>query len=164
MSKIMDITEEELLNKGHRACAGCAMSIIYRYALKGLGPKTIVTIPASCLTVLQGMQGFSSVKIPILHTCFETTAASASGISASLYQQGKEKEITVVAFAGDGGTVDIGIQGLSGAAERGDDFIYCCYDNEAYMNTGTQRSGSSPWGAITTTTAEKEKATQRILS
>jgi pyruvate ferredoxin oxidoreductase beta subunit len=153
----MDIPEEEYINKGHRACAGCAMALIYRYALKGLGPKTIVTIPASCLTVLQGMQGFCSVKVPIIHTCFETTAASASGISASLKQQGKDKEITVVAFAGDGGTVDIGIQGLSGAAERRDDFIYCCYDNEAYMNTGTQRSGSSPWGAITTTTPIKGK-------
>jgi pyruvate ferredoxin oxidoreductase beta subunit len=153
----MDLPEEELINKGHRACAGCAMAIIYRYALKGLGPKTIVTVPASCLTVLHGMQGFCSTKIPVLHTCFETVAASASGISASLKQQGKDKEINVVAFAGDGGTVDIGIQGLSGAAERGDDFIYCCYDNEAYMNTGTQRSGSSPWGALTTTTPIKGK-------
>ena len=107
------------------------------------------------------MQGFTSVKIPVLHTAFETTAASASGISASLKAQGKDKEITVLAWAGDGGTADIGIQGLSGAAERREDFIYACYDNEAYMNTGTQRSGSTPWGAKTTTTPYGKTSNQK---
>jgi pyruvate ferredoxin oxidoreductase beta subunit len=150
--KVTDIPEEELITTGTRLCAGCGAQLAYRMALKALGLNTIGTVPASCSTVLHGMQGFTAVKIPVLHTCFETTAASASGISASLRSQGLDKKITVLAWAGDGGTADIGIQGLSGAAERGEDFIYCCYDNEAYMNTGTQRSGSTPWGAKTTTT------------
>jgi pyruvate ferredoxin oxidoreductase beta subunit len=150
--KIMDIPDEEFINPGTRACAGCGMSIVYRMALKALGAKTIAAVPASCLTVLHGMQGFTPVKIPYINTCFETVAASASGIAASLKNQGLDKEITVLAIAGDGGTVDIGLQGLSGAAERGTDIIYACYDNEAYMNTGVQRSGSTPFGAYTTTT------------
>jgi pyruvate ferredoxin oxidoreductase beta subunit len=150
--KIIDLPEEEYITTGTRLCAGCAAQLAYRMALKALGPKTIGTVPASCSTVMHGMQGFTAVKIPVLHTCFETTAASASGIAASLKAKGLDKEITVLAWAGDGGTVDIGIQGLSGAAERQADIIYCCYDNEAYMNTGTQRSGSTPFGAKTTTT------------
>jgi pyruvate ferredoxin oxidoreductase beta subunit len=157
MIKIMDMDEHEYIRPGTRACAGCAMALVYRMALKALGPKTITTVPASCLTVLHGMQGFCSTEIPVLHTCFETTAASASGIAASLDAQGLSDEICVCAFAGDGGTSDIGIQGLSGAAERGDDIIYSCYDNEAYMNTGTQRSSSTPYGARTTTTPLKGK-------
>jgi len=98
------------------------------------------------------MQGFCSTKISVLHTPFATTAASASGIVASLEEKGLADDICVIAFAGDGGTTDIGIQSLSGAVERGTNFIYACYDNEAYMNTGVQRSGSTPLGAKTTTT------------
>jgi len=128
------------------------MSLIYRIALKALGPKTIYTVPASCLTVLHGMQGFCTTKVSVLHTPFATTGASASGIVASLEEKGLADEICVVAFAGDGGTADIGIQALSGAVERGTNFIYACYDNEAYMNTGVQRSGSTPLGAFTATT------------
>jgi pyruvate ferredoxin oxidoreductase beta subunit len=150
--KISDLPEEEYITCGTRICAGCGMALAYRMALKALGPNTIATVPASCNTVLHGMQGFTSVKISVLHTCFETTAASASGISASLKAKGLDKDITVLAWAGDGGTADIGIQGLSGAAERQEDFIYCCYDNEAYMNTGTQRSSATPFGARTSTT------------
>jgi pyruvate ferredoxin oxidoreductase beta subunit len=155
--KIIDLPEEEYITPGTRLCAGCGVQIAYRMALKALGPKTIGTVPASCSTVMHGMQGFTAVKISVLHTCFETTAASASGIVASLRAQGLDKEITVLAWAGDGGTADIGIQGLSGAAERGENFIYICSDNEAYMNTGTQRSGSTPYGARTTTTPIKGK-------
>jgi pyruvate ferredoxin oxidoreductase beta subunit len=155
--KVNDLPEEEYITPGTRICAGCGMSLAYRTALKALGPNTIVTVPASCNTVLHGMQGFTSVQIPVLNTCFETAAASASGISAALKAMKLDKEITVLAWAGDGGTTDIGIQGLSGAAERGEDIIYCCYDNEAYMNTGTQRSGSTPFGAKTTTTPIKGK-------
>ncbi|MHA1487337.1 MAG: thiamine pyrophosphate-dependent enzyme, partial [Promethearchaeota archaeon] len=99
-----------------------------------------------------GMQGFCTTKVSVLHTPFATTGASASGIVASLEDQGLDDDINVVAFAGDGGTVDIGIQSLSGAVERGTNFIYACYDNEAYMNTGVQRSGSTPLGAYSTTT------------
>ncbi len=148
----MEIPEEEFIYPGTRACAGCSMALIYRIALKALGPKTIITVPASCLTVLHGMQGFCTTKVSVLHTPFATTGASASGIVASLEDKGLADDINVVAFAGDGGTVDIGIQSLSGAVERGTNFIYACYDNEAYMNTGVQRSGSTPPGAFSTTT------------
>ena len=154
MVNVMDIPEEEYIFPGTRACAGCAMALIYRIALKALGSNTIVTVPASCLTVLHGMQGFCTTKGSVYHTPFATTGASASGILASLEDKGLADEITVLAFAGDGGTVDIGIQALSGAVERGTNFIYACYDNEAYMNTGVQRSGSTPLGVQTTTTPE----------
>ena len=119
----MDLPEEEFIYPGTRACAGCGMALIYRIALKALGAKTIATVPASCLTVLHGMQGFCSTKISVYHTPFATTGASASGILASLEDKGLADEITVLAFAGDGGTTDIGIQALSGAAERGTNFI-----------------------------------------
>jgi len=152
MVNVMDVREEEFINPGTRMCSGCAMALIYRIALKALGPKTIITVPASCLTVLHGMQGFCTTKVSVLHTPFATTGASASGIVASLEEKGLADEICVVAFAGDGGTADIGIQALSGAVERGTNFIYACYDNEAYMNTGVQRSGSTPLGAFTATT------------
>ena len=152
MVKLMEIPEEEFIYPGTRACAGCSMALIYRIALKALGPKTIITVPASCLTVLHGMQGFCTTKVSVLHTPFATTGASASGIVASLEDKGLADDVNVVAFAGDGGTVDIGIQSLSGAVERGTNFIYACYDNEAYMNTGVQRSGSTPSGAYSTTT------------
>lgn len=152
MVNVMDLPEEEYIFPGTRACSGCGMALIYRIALKALGPKTIITVPASCLTVLHGMQGFCTTKISVYHTPFATTGASASGIVASLEDKGLANEITVLAFAGDGGTTDIGIQALSGAAERGTNFIYACYDNEAYMNTGVQRSGSTPLGVRTTTT------------
>lgn len=154
MVSVMDLPEDEYIYPGTRACSGCGMALIYRIALKALGPKTIITVPASCLTVLHGMQGFCTTKVSVYHTPFATTGASASGILASLEDKGLANEITVLAFAGDGGTTDIGIQALSGAAERGTDFIYACYDNEAYMNTGVQRSGSTPPGAFTTTTPE----------
>lgn len=159
--KVKDLPEQEYILPGTRACSGCAMSLVYRWALKALGPDTIITVPASCLTVLHGMQGFMSTTIPILHTCFETTAAAASGIAASLRHQKLDDKITVVGFAGDGGTADIGIQALSGAAERGENFIYACYDNEAYMNTGVQRSGLTPFGAYTTTTPFKGKRQEK---
>lgn len=152
MTKVTDMREEELVYPGNRACAGCAMALIYRIALKALGPKTILTIPASCSTVLTGMQGFSTMKVSVLNTPFATAAASASGIVAALEIMEIGDDICAVAFAGDGGTTDIGIQALSGAAERGTNFIYACYDNEAYMNTGVQRSGSTPYAAYSTTT------------
>ena len=152
MVNVMEVVEEEYINPGTRMCSGCSMSLIYRIALKALGPKTILTVPASCLTVLHGMQGFCTTKVSVLHTPFATTGASASGIVASLEEKGLADDICVVAFAGDGGTADIGIQALSGAVERGTNFIYACYDNEAYMNTGVQRSSSTPLRASTATT------------
>jgi len=163
MVNVMDLPEEEYIYPGTRACAGCGMALIYRMALKALGPDTIITVPASCLTVLHGMQGFCSTKVSVLHTPFATTGASASGIVASLEEKDLADKICVVAFAGDGGTTDIGIQSLSGAAERGTNFIYACYDNEAYMNTGVQRSGSTPLGAFSTTTPGGKTQTKKNM-
>ncbi|MBN1662611.1 MAG: pyruvate synthase subunit beta [Deltaproteobacteria bacterium] len=148
---IFKIDEREYILPGSRACQGCGLSLAYRHALKALGQNTILTIPASCLTVLHGLYPITSVEIPCLNCTFASTAASASGLVAGL-KAIKRTGLTVVAVAGDGGTYDIGIQALSGAAERGTDFIFVCYDNEGYMNTGTQRSSATPPGALTTTT------------
>jgi len=148
---LFKINKEEYMLPGNRACQGCGLSLAYRYALKALRENTILTIPASCLTVLHGLYPTTSVTIPCLNCTFASTAASAAGLVAGLAATGRA-DTTVVAFAGDGGTYDIGIQALSGAAERGTDFIFVCYDNEGYMNTGTQRSSATPMGAITTTT------------
>jgi pyruvate ferredoxin oxidoreductase beta subunit len=148
---LFKVNKEEYMLPGNRACQGCGLSLSYRYALKALRENTILTIPASCLTVLHGLYPTTSVTIPCLNCTFASTAASASGLVAGLAATGRTNT-TVVAFAGDGGTYDIGIQALSGAAERRTDFIFVCYDNEGYMNTGTQRSSATPLGAITTTT------------
>ncbi len=119
--------------------------------LKALGPQTVVTLPACCWSIIAGPWPQSSLRVPLFHTAFETGGATASGIKAGLVARG-DTETTVIAWAGDGGTFDIGLQALSGAAERNEDIIYFCYDNEAYMNTGIQRSSATPWGAWTTTT------------
>ena len=147
----VNMTEREYLLPGSRTCPGCALSLAYRYILKALEGQVIVTVPASCLTVLHGMYPVTSVSVPCVNTPFPSTAASATGLVAGLKALGKEG-LTVLAIAGDGGTHDIGIQALSAAAERQNDFLYICYDNEGYMNTGNQRSGSTPLGAISGTT------------
>jgi len=152
----VNLTETEYLLPGNRLCAGCAVSLAYRHILKALEGQAIVTVPASCLTVLHGMYPVTAVNVPCVNTPFASTGASATGLVAGLKALGK-KGLTVLAIAGDGGTHDIGIQALSGAAERGDDFIYICYDNEGYMNTGNQRSGSTPLGAISGTTPIRGK-------
>jgi len=126
-----------------------------RYVLDGLGEKTIIVIPACCWSIIAGPFPYSTLKVPVLHTAFETAAIAAAGVRAALDTQ-NDTETTVVAWAGDGGTFDIGLQALSGAAERNEDILYVCYDNEAYMNTGIQRSSATPWGAWTTTTPESK--------
>lgn len=131
-----------------------------RYVLKALGEKTIIVIPACCWTIIAGPFPYSTLKVPVLHTAFETAAVTASGVRAALDIQG-DTETTVVAWAGDGGTVDIGLQALSGAAERNENILYICYDNEAYMNTGIQRSSATPRLAWTTTTPEKNPKAER---
>ncbi|OQX85034.1 MAG: 2-ketoisovalerate ferredoxin oxidoreductase [Candidatus Latescibacteria bacterium 4484_7] len=145
------IPEEEYMTSGHVACQGCGATQAMRFALKALGPKTALVIPACCWSVIDGPFPHSSLRVPLFHTAFEAAASTASGLKAGLEMRG-DTETTVMAWAGDGGTFDIGIQSLSGAAERNEDIIYTCYDNEAYMNTGIQRSSSTPVGAWTTTT------------
>src|SRR5579859_10074 len=141
----------ELLRSGHSACPGCGAALAMRYVLKALGPETIVSVPASCWTVIGTSYPTTALDIPMLDNPIEATGASISGLRAAADALGYDK-LTVVGFAGDGGTVDIGLQALSGMLERGTDAIYVMYDNEAYMNTGIQRSGSTPELAWTTTT------------
>ncbi|MBN2178000.1 MAG: 3-methyl-2-oxobutanoate dehydrogenase subunit beta [Deltaproteobacteria bacterium] len=143
--------ENEYLYSGHVACSGCGAAIAMRFLLKALGEKTIIVLPACCWSIIAGPYPQSSLKVPVIHSAFEAGGAVASGVRAALDVKG-DTETTVVTWAGDGGTFDIGFQALSGAVERNEDFIYVCYDNEAYMNTGIQRSSSTPYGAWTTTT------------
>jgi len=150
----LNLPEIEIMSSGHVACQGCGATLAFRYALKALGRETIVTIPACCWSVIDGPFPYSSCGIPLFHTAFETAASTASGIKQGLEIKGIN-DVAVLAWAGDGGTMDIGIQALSGAVERQEDIIYVCYDNEAYMNTGIQRSSSTPYGAWTTTTPVK---------
>lgn len=145
------IPREQYLSSGHLACPGCGGALAMNLVLKALGPDTVVILPACCWSIIAGPWPQSSVKVPLYHTAFETGGAVASGVRAALDQRGKT-ETNVLVWAGDGGTFDIGLQALSGAAERNENIIYCCYDNEAYMNTGIQRSSATPWGAWTTTT------------
>lgn len=151
MVTLKELPKEEYLLKGHAACAGCGPAISLRLLFKALGNKVVLVVPACCTTIIQGSYPYTSFAVPLQNILFESAGAAASGIVAALRQR-KIEDTTVVAWAGDGGTVDIGIQALSGAAERETDFIYICYDNEAYGNTGMQRSGATPYGAWTTTT------------
>jgi pyruvate ferredoxin oxidoreductase beta subunit len=154
---IKDIAEKpDLFMSGHRACAGCAPATVLRLIMKATRGKTIVTNATGCMEVSSTIYPYTSWATPWLHTAFETAGSNASGIEAALKilrKKGriKDEQIDVIAFAGDGGTYDIGIQALSGAVERGHDFMFVLYDNEAYMNTGIQRSGGTPLGASTTT-------------
>jgi pyruvate ferredoxin oxidoreductase beta subunit len=152
-----DIAEKpDLFMSGHRACAGCAPATVMRLIMKAVRGPTIVTNATGCMEVVSSIYPYTSWATPWLHTAFENVAANASGIEAALKimkKKGriKQEQIDVIALAGDGGTYDIGIQALSGAVERGHDFLFVLYDNEAYMNTGIQRSGGTPYGASTTT-------------
>lgn len=145
------IPQEELITSGHTGCQGCGAMLAMRYAMKALGPKTMLTIPACCQVVITGPVTHTNLKVPMLASAFASAAAMAAGIKAGLEVQGKN-DINVAAWAGDGGTFDIGIQALSAAAERHENILYFCYDNEAYMNTGRQRSSATPYGSWTMTT------------
>jgi len=146
---------EERLVEGHRLCAGCAEPIIARQILMGTDKPVVVANATGCFEVSTSNYPFTSWNVPWIHTAFENAPAAMSGVEAaynSLKRQGKlDNEIKFVAFGGDGATYDIGFQSLSGAIERGHDFLYVCFNNEAYMNTGIQRSGATPRGASTTT-------------
>ena len=160
------VTKEENFVPGHRACIGCGEALAVRLAAKAFGHNTIVVNATGCMEIVASQLPYTSWKLPWIHTLFENSAAVASGVEAGLKvlkRKGRipDEEIKVVAIAGDGATFDIGLQALSGAMERGHDFLYLCFDNEAYMNTGIQRSSATPFGASTTTSpAGKAKSGQ----
>lgn len=143
---------ELLLTPGHTACAGCGQAIGARLVIEAAGSNTIVANNTGCLEVFSTTYPQSAWNVPWIHSLFENAAAVASGIEGALKYLGKKDAINVIAQAGDGGTADIGFQALSGMWERGHDILYVCYDNEAYENTGIQRSGLTPYGTNTTTT------------
>jgi len=150
------VTTSEFLAEGHNFCTGCGEALAIRLAMKALGENVIVAMATGCDEVCTTPLPYTSWRVPWLHTLFENTAAEISGVEAGLkilVEKGRRSErgIKCVAMGGDGATSDIGIQALSGAFERGHDFIYICLDNEAYMNTGIQRSSATPYGASTTT-------------
>lgn len=147
---IAEIPKEEFLKKCTSACAGCSSSLTLRYVLKAAGPDTVLVVPACCTSVIQGIYPNTAMNVPVYNVAFAAAAACASGMTNAFREAGKKTNVIV--YAGDGGTLDIGIQSLSGAFERGTDFLYICYDNEAYGNTGMQRSSGTPLGARTTTT------------
>jgi len=150
------VTKRENFAPGHRACIGCGEALAVRLVCKALGQNVIIVNATGCIEIISSPLPYTSWRVPWIHTLFENTASVASGIEAGLkvmVRKGRRQaqDITVVAMAGDGGTSDIGLQALSGALERGHNFIYICFDNEAYMNTGIQRSSATPFGASTTT-------------
>lgn len=150
------LPKEEYFSPGHRACQGCAEALAVRMVCKALGKSSIVAMATGCMEIVSSPFPTTAWEIPWIHIAFENTAAVASGIEAglkALMRKGRleKKEIAVAGMAGDGGTADIGIQALSGALERGHNMVFFCFDNEAYMNTGIQRSSSTPFGAATTT-------------
>ncbi|MDY6820843.1 MAG: thiamine pyrophosphate-dependent enzyme [Deferribacterota bacterium] len=148
--KNLNANSDEFVSRGHMACPGCMAALSMRHLLKISGEKTIVVIPASCWSIVSGTFPTTALSVPLIHVPFATSAAVASGIKRALIAKNKD-DINVIAWAGDGGTFDIGLQALSGAAERKEDILYICYDNEAYMNTGIQQSSATPIGAWTTT-------------
>ena len=153
---VRTLTQKEYFAPGHRACQGCAEALAVRLIAKALGRNVVIASATGCMEIISTPLPFTSWRVPWFHVAFENTAAVASGIESglkALMRKGRipHKRIVTLGIGGDGGTADIGLQALSGALERGHDMIYICTDNEAYMNTGIQRSSSTPFGAATTT-------------
>jgi pyruvate ferredoxin oxidoreductase beta subunit len=155
-AKKMREREPELLAPGHRACPGCGTAIAVRLILKATGKDVILVSPTGCLETFASRYMESPWEVPWMHPLFENAAAVASGIEAALRFKGSQTKVVVI--GGDGGTYDIGMGGLSGMFERGQDILYICYDNEAYMNTGVQRSAATPLMASTTTSPHGRKS------
>ncbi len=157
------VTTEEFFSSGHRACVGCGEALAVRLACKALGVNVIIANATGCMEVVSSQFPYTAWNVPWIHTLFENTAAVASGIESGIKAMARKGRLAgptpnIVAMAGDGGTADIGLQALSGALERGHDFVYICFDNEAYMNTGIQRSSATPFGASTTTSPPGAKS------
>jgi pyruvate ferredoxin oxidoreductase beta subunit len=156
MANLKELSKRgNLLTGGHRACVGCGAAVIARQVLAATETPVVCSISTGCLEVVSTLYPFNAWKVPFIHSAFENSAATVSGVEAcykALKKRGRiDREIKFIGLGGDGGTYDIGIQALSGAVERGHDFLFICYDNQAYMNTGIQRSGATPLGADTTT-------------
>jgi len=170
---LKELPTDEPLSPGHRLCPGCGASIVVRQVLLAAPKDAIIAEATGCLEVSTALYPYSAWNRPWIHSAFANAASVASGIDAglkALARRGEANEHPIIVFGGDGGTYDIGFQALSGAIERGHRFLYVCYDNEAYMNTGIQRSGGTPRGAWTTTTqvgsarAGKQESKKDLLS
>ncbi len=151
-----------LFKYGHTACAGCGQAIAARLVIEAAGANTIIANNTGCLEVFSTKYPETAWGVPWIHSLFENSAAVASGIEAALIYLGKKDTTNVIAQGGDGSTGDIGLQALSGMLERGHDILYVCYDNEAYMNTGVQRSGLTPFDTNTTTSPSGALSTGNI--
>jgi pyruvate ferredoxin oxidoreductase beta subunit len=151
-----------LFKPGHTACAGCGQAIAARLVIDAAGANTIVVNNTGCLEVFSTKYPETAWGVPWIHSLFENSAAVASGVEAALIYLGKKATTNVIAQGGDGSTADIGLQALSGMFERGHDILYVCYDNEAYMNTGVQRSGLTPFDTNTTTSPSGKQSTGNL--
>jgi len=155
--------ENAMMCSGHAACPGCVDALSARHVLAALGPNTVAVIPPSCMAIIAGPQPYSSMSIPVYQPTLESSAAAASGIRRALDAQGR-RDTHVVVLAGDGGTYDIGFQCLSSAAERIENILYICFDNEGYMNTGAQKSSSTPLYARTASTPAGKTTRKKDLT
>ena len=167
MGKVMNLHElelpaEDVLCAGHAACPGCIDALSARHVLAALGPDTMAVVPPSCMAIIAGAQPFNAMRIPVYQPTLESSAAAASGLRRALDVSGR-RDTQVVVLAGDGGTYDIGFQCLSSAAERNEDMIYVCFDNEGYMNTGAQKSSSTPHYARTGSTPAGKRTRKKNL-
>jgi pyruvate/2-oxoacid:ferredoxin oxidoreductase beta subunit len=158
----LELRQDPMLCSGHAACPGCIDALSVRHVLAAMGPKTMAVIPPSCMAIIAGPQPFSSLKIPVYQPSLESSAAAATGLRRALDARG-ERDTHVIVLAGDGGTYDIGFQCLSSAAERNENFIYFCLDNEGYMNTGAQKSSSTPHLAATGSTPAGKTSRKKNL-
>jgi len=159
----LELQDKAMLCSGHAACPGCVEALSVRHVLATMGPDTMAVIPPSCMAIIAGPQPFSSLRIPVYQPTLEASAAAASGLRRALDSQGKH-ETQVIVLAGDGGTYDIGFQCLSSAAERNENILYFCLDNEGYMNTGAQKSSSTPHYAKTGSTPEGKGTRKKNLT
>jgi pyruvate/2-oxoacid:ferredoxin oxidoreductase beta subunit len=159
----LELNESPMLCSGHAACPGCIEALTVRHVLATMGPDTMAVIPPSCMAIIAGPQPFSSLRIPVYQPTLEASAAAASGLRRALDSQGK-RETQVIVLAGDGGTYDIGFQCLSSAAERNENILYFCLDNEGYMNTGAQKSSSTPHYAKTGSTPAGKTTRKKNLT
>lgn len=163
MSRIEQANQDPMLCSGHAACPGCIDALSVRHVLTVMGPNTMAVIPPSCMAIIAGPQPYSSLRIPVYQPTLESSAAAATGLRRALDAQGK-RDTQVLVLAGDGGTYDIGFQCLSSAAERNEDFLYICLDNEGYMNTGAQKSSSTPHFARTGSTPAGKTSRKKNLT